>query len=56
MLITLFFLLQIEDDFRENALMTLNETASNNRTDYFEDWNEVQRNVCVYIWQAAFVA
>ena len=53
--ITLSFLVQIEADFRENALRTLSEIASNNRTDYLDDWNEVQRNVCIYIWQAMHV-
>ena len=38
--------IQIEDDFRENAERTLNETATNNRTDYLNDWNDVQIDVC----------
>lgn len=40
------FLLKLEEDFRESAERTLNATATNNDTGYFNDWNEVQTDVC----------
>ena len=39
------FPLKLEDDFRENAERTLNETATRNDTGYLRDWEDVQTDV-----------
>ena len=40
-----YFIFKLEEDFRENARRTLNETATRNDTGYLRDWEDVQSDV-----------
>lgn len=55
----MYFVFKLKDDFRENALLTLNETYQD--TGYLNDWNVVQRDVryhfinCIYLTYNLYV-